>query len=165
MNRGPEPDPDGLLDDVDSALLASLADLYDQLDPVPEGIVDRVLFTLGLDDLEIELARLEVLVEPAGVRTEEHTRTITFAGQNLTVMVTSTSTAPERFRLDGWAAPGGGLPIELRIAGSSLHATADADGRFEFIDVPCGRFQLVFHPGAGSEAALRVPVVTPAVEL
>lgn len=168
VNLGPEGepvDPDAPLDDTDGAILAGLADLYTRLDPVPAGLADRVLFALELDDLEMELARLDVAAEPVGVRGEEQARTITFASQNLTVMVTSTLTQPGRFRLDGWAAPGGGLPVELRITGSSLRATADDDGRFEFIDVPTGRFQLVFHPAPGSEAALRVPVVTPAVEL
>lgn len=166
MNRRLEPaSADGQLDDIDGAIVAGVADLYSHLDPVPAGLADRILFSLELDDLEMELARLDDLTAPVGARGDEEARTITFASQSLTVMITPTVCGAGRFRLDGWAAPGGALPVELRTADGSLRVTADADGRFEFIDVAAGRLQFVFHPSAESEAALRVPVVTPAVEL
>lgn len=168
MSREPESDPagpDAPLDALDGTILSGIADLYTHLDPVPDSLVDRILFALELDDLHIELARLDELLEPAGVRGEEQARTITFASQSLTVMITPTAVGSGRFRLDGWAAPGGGLPVELRTADGSFRAVADVNGRFEFIDVPAGRLQFVFHPDGDSDAALRIPVVTPTVEL
>lgn len=159
------PSADGALDDIDEAVLKDVIAMYDAVDPVPSGLADRILFSVELDGIESELAQLEDMVAPAGARTEEEARTITFASRSLTVMVTPTPSGPGRFRLDGWAAPGAGLPVELRTATGSLHVTADETGRFEFVDVPAGRLQFVFHPGDGSAAALRVPVVTPAVEL
>lgn len=169
MNGRPEPAPDGAdapLDATDLELLAGIAALFTERDPVPRNLADRVLFALELDDLESELARLQSAVgEPVGARAEERARTVTFASESLTVMVTMTPAVGTGFRLDGWAAPGGRLPVELRTSGRSMRATADTDGRFEFADVPAGRFQLVFHPSEDGEAALRLPVVTPAVEL
>lgn len=161
--------PDGAdapLDRTDLGLLAEIAAMFTERDPVPPNLADRVLFALQLDDLEMELAQLQTTAGAfAGARAEEHARTVTFASENLTVMVTMTPTGGSRFRLDGWAAPGGDLPVELRLDGGTMSTTADADGRFEFPDVPPGRFQLVLHPAEGSGAALRLPVVTPAVEL
>ncbi|MDN5860047.1 MAG: hypothetical protein L0H84_15635 [Pseudonocardia sp.] len=159
------PSAEGALDDVDEAILKDVTALYTALDPVPPGLADRVLFSIELEGLEAELAQLDELVTPAGARTEEAARTITFSSRSITVMVTPTPAGPGRFRMDGWAAPGAGLPVELRTATGSMHATADETGRFEFVDVPAGRLQFVFHPGEGSAAALQVPVVTPAVEL
>lgn len=167
MNGRAEPpreDADAPLDDTDVGLLSEIAGLFAERDPVPPNLADRVLFALELDDLEMELARLQS-TELTGARTEEHARTVTFASENLTVMVTVTPTGPARFRLDGWAAPGASLPVELRMNGGTLRTDADTDGRFDFPDVPGGRFQLVLHPAPGTGESLRLPVVTPAVEL
>ncbi|HEU0086683.1 MAG TPA: hypothetical protein VFQ77_03385 [Pseudonocardiaceae bacterium] len=158
------PEHDAPLDEVDDAILAGLARLYDRIDPVPAGLADRIDFAVSLADLDAEVARLQhQLAEPAGVRGEERARTVTFTSESLTVMVTVTAVSNREFRMDGWAAPGGGLRVELRSESGSRDGHTDSDGRFEFDGVPLGRAQLVFHPVDGSD--LRVPVVTPAVEL
>ena len=168
MNDEPELDVQAhqLLDDADAAVIAELAQLYDRVDPVPDGLVERVGFTLTLANMEIELARLEHdYLQPIGARGEERARTVTFTADSLTVLVTITPTGTEQFRLDGWLAPGAGMRVELRLARSSNETNADDDGRFEFGRVPAGLAQLVFHPTEGGGAQLLTPVVTPALEL
>lgn len=155
-----------LCDEHDIALLAELARLYDRIDPVPEGLVERIGFTLTLADLEIELARLTYeATEPVGARGEERARTVTFTSESLTAMITITPVTVDRSRLDGWLAPGGLLDVELRTDRGNQRTTADSDGRFDFAEVPSGLVQLVLHPTEQSEIRLRAPVVTPAIEL
>lgn len=153
------------LDEADQALLAELADLYTAVDPVPDGLIDRIGLTLTLADLEIELARLTgELTEPVGARGSERIRTVTFASESMTVMITI-SPAGGMFRLDGWLAPGAPLRLELRSAQGSSEGYADAGGRFDFTGVASGLVQLVVHPTPGAPVDLRSAVVTPAVEL
>lgn len=158
------------LDEVDLDLLAQLSELYQVLDPVPAGLVDRIGFALTLVELEAELASIQSESAPlVGARGEERARTVTFSSDSLTVMVTITPSGRGEFRLDGWLAPAAALQAELRCARedgrTSVRTTADVDGRFEFDTVPEGLIQLVFHPTAGVDLDLRSPVVTPAVEL
>lgn len=155
-----------LLDDTDTELLATMAGMYDSFDPVPDGLVERIGFTLTLADLEIELARLTAEIrEPVGARGEERARTVTFSSDSLTVMVTMTPANHGGFRIDGWLAPGGSLRVELRTDGGSREVLADGNGRFEFGAVPSGLVQLVLHPTPGAAVQLSSAVVTPAVEL
>lgn len=167
------------LDRTDLGLLGELTALYDAFDPMPSLLPDLVLF--GLDGLGVsvgasaaggldaELARLvdsELAgVGPSGTRAVEHARRVTFASDNLTVMVVIHPHRDGSVRLDGWAAPGGGLRAELRSGDAVLSAECDDAGRFVFDSVPGGPVQLVLHPTALSDPVLTVPVVTPAVHL
>jgi hypothetical protein len=168
VTDGPELDAlaSQLLDETDYELIAELARVFDLLDPTPDGLVERVGFTLTLAHMEMELAKLvSDSFEPVGARGEDRARTVTFTAENLTVMVTITPTGTGRYRLDGWLAPGGGMHVELRSERGGTQTHADDDGRFEFDPVPSGLAQLVFHPTEGGEAGLLTPVVTPAIEL
>jgi hypothetical protein len=161
----------------DRALLAELRDLWAAADPVSADLVPRVLFTLRLDDLEVELAHLREVVEPAGARGADRPM-ITFTAPSLTVMVAAADADIDRRRLDGWLAPPAALRVELRSGpvGGAVRpdevrpddvrwAGADADGRFSFDDVPAGLIQLRVHPTDGAAVVLDLPVVTPAVQV
>jgi len=154
----------GQIDAQDARILTQTAALYDSLDPVPNGLVDRIQFGITLDALHAEIAELQRSGDLAGVRSSEATesQTVTFTSASLTTMVTITPTSADRVRIDGWAAPGGGVLVELRIVGAELNTTADADGRFVFEDVPRGLAQFVLRPASG---AAQPSVVTPSIEI
>ncbi len=157
----------GTIDVTDGQILESIADLYASIDPVPDGLVDRLQFGITLDALHAEVARLQRLaVEPAGARGEDAgataVQTITFTSASLTTMVTISPAGPDQVRIDGWVAPGGGVSVELRLVGNRLQATADADGRFVFDDVPRGLAQFVLRPPNGVS---HPPVITPSLDL
>jgi hypothetical protein len=159
------------LDGNDAALLGEVARLYEEVDPVPEGLLDRLSFDLALDELYAEVAEMSrvpvdlpgVRSDPAAVRTE----TLTFAAESLTAMVTVTHVGPNRVRLDGWVAPAQTLPVRLRMQQGRLETLADAAGRFSFADLPDGFVQLSFHPETGGEGGDDggSAVVTPSFEL
>jgi len=161
-----DPRPEEELSRSDAELLDQLQAMWESRDPVPEGLVERVTFAIGLDDLDVEMMRLteEVLV-PAGARGAEHVRTITFGGESITVMVTVSQEGHEAFRLDGWLAPAAALSIELRRSEGSVTTSSDEGGRFVFEEVPAGLAQLVLHPTPNSAVELRQDVVAPAVQL
>jgi hypothetical protein len=155
---------DAPLDDDDDRVLARVAALYEQIDPPPTGLVERIEFALTLDALHAEVAELQRTAEFTGVRSAEATeaRTVTFASSGLTVMITITPASADSVRLDGWAAPGGEAAVELRTESQTLRTDADADGRFVFDQVPRGMARLLLTP---SDSTALSPVVTPSIEL
>lgn len=150
------------LDDTDLALLAALRAHLDEQDPVPDGLVERIEFGLTLDALHAEVATLITLdLAAAGVRaTTEAVRTITFSSESLTTMVTVTARDAASVRVDGWAAPGAGLRVELLHAEGAVETRADDDGRFVFEQVPRGLAKFALHLPDGTRT-----VLSPAVEL
>jgi hypothetical protein len=151
------------LDALDEKILAGVAALFETLDPVPDGLVDRVQFGITLESLHAEIARLQRVDEFVGARSEGLTaQTITFTSGTLTTMITVTPTGVDTIRIDGWVAPGAGVQVELRIVGGSRHAVADDDGRFVIEGVARGLAQFILRPPPRSDAT---PVVTPSVEL
>jgi hypothetical protein len=153
------------LDDTDELLMRQLAAMYDFTDPVPPGLVERLQFGITLDALEAEIAKLQRMdAQLAGARSDGATevQTVTFTSASLTTMITVTPAGADRVRIEGWAAPGGGLQVELRIIGSKLQTTADDDGRFVFDDVPRGMAQFLLRtPGDTAHP----PVITPSMEI
>ena len=144
--------------------LNSLRAYYDEHDPVPDGLVDRIEFELTLDALHAEVATLITMdMATAHVRSApEAVRTITFTSDTLTTMVTLTPQPYGTMRVDGWAAPGAGLRVEVLFADGSRETQADADGRFVFDNVPCGLAKFALYVPRGAEVAT---VLTPTIEL
>jgi hypothetical protein len=155
-----------LIDENDLRALATLRRTYEVGDPVPPSLLERVKFAITLDNLEAEVAQLQrdSVQELAGSRSEDLLRahTVTFTSETITTMVTITPLATGAVRLDGWAAPGAHLNVEMRIGESTRSTTADTDGRFVFDEVPRGLAQFVLREHG---AAAAIPVITPAIEL
>jgi hypothetical protein len=157
----------------DEALLTQLRQVWNAADPVPGDLVERVLFTLQLEDLEVELMRLHEATEPVGARGAEPVgqrgpetaSTVTFSSETLTVMLTVSGDGAGLRRLDGWIAPAAALRVDLRRGDGAQHTVADSDGRFSFDDVPAGLVQLRIQPTAGAAVSLARPVATPAVQI
>jgi hypothetical protein len=150
----------GELDADDVRILRRVARVYDAVDPVPPGLVDRLAFGITLDALHAEIAELQRDDALVGVRgADSDVESVTFTSASLTTMITLARTA-DRVRIDGWIAPGAGVTVELRVAGEQRSTTADEDGRFVFDDVPQGLAQFVLR--APSDAR---PVVTPPIQI
>lgn len=153
----------GAIDDLDVDVLRQTAALFDTLDPVPTGLVDRVHFGLTLEALHAEVAELQRSASLVGVRadTDSDVQTVTFTSSRLTTMITVTPTSGDRVRVDGWIAPGGRVSVELRGRTESMQTESDEDGRFVFEDVPRGLAQFVLRPPTDDNRA----VVTPAIDI
>ena len=153
------------IDHDDLALLNSLRAYYDEHDPVPDGLVERIQFELTLDALQAEVATLTQLdLSTSGARgfATEAARTITFTSESATTMVTISPQGEDLVRVDGWAAPGDGIRVELLLADGARETTADEDGRFVFDSVPTGLAKFALHLPAGATSAT---VVSPTIEL
>lgn len=151
-----------LLDPADFAVLNSLRAYYDEHDPVPDGMVERIQFELTLDALHAEVATLtQIDLADAGARSAqtESVRTITFTSESMTTMVTISPEGDDTVRVDGWAAPGDGIRVEVLLADGSRETRADDDGRFVFEGVPVGLAKFALHPTGGTT------VVSPTIEL
>lgn len=165
------------LDATDAALLGEVAAIYDEVDPVPAGLIERLTFALALDEVHAEVAEISrVPVDLAGVRGDlaaVRTATITFVADSLTAMVTVTHPGPDGVRLDGWVAPAQQLQVRLRTQHEGLQTLTDATGRFSFADLAEGFVQLSFHPETGGDEgdddgggdSGGASVVTPSFEL
>jgi hypothetical protein len=154
----------GEIDDTDVRVLDQLAHLYDTLDPVPAGLVERIAFGITLDALHAEIADLQRTGDLAGVRSGEATeaQTVTFTSASLSLMITVSPLSAELARIDGWVAPGDGASVELRTATERMERTADADGRFVFENAPRGLGQFVVRLPGQDEP--HPPVITPSIE-
>lgn len=155
------------LDENDLALLAEVQRLYDEADPIPADLVERVQFALALDEVYAEVAHLTRMpLDALAVRGEAvtgtRTETLTFSAERLTAMVT-VSRLGDRLRIDGWIAPPAELEVRLRMQGERRQVIADESGRFIIDDLPEGFAQLSFHP-TDSEDADGV-IVTPLFQL
>jgi hypothetical protein len=155
------------LSEADYALLDSLQALYDEIDPVPDGLVERIQFEITLDALHAEVATLTQLdLAGSGARSAstESVRTITFTAETVTTMVTISPQTDGSVRVDGWVAPGGGLLVEVLLAeGEARRTRADDDGRFVMEDLPAGLAKFALHTtdAVGSPHT----VVSPTIEL
>lgn len=147
---------DDLLDCVDAGILYDVRRLWDAVDPVPAGLVDRIQFALNVAAMEAELAELTT-AQPAGIRGSDETDTITFTAGSLSLMITTQATL-HSVRIDGWVTSEQAT-VDIVAEGATLTTRPDQRGRFSVSDVPRGRAHFVVHrPG------LR-PVVTPSIDI
>jgi len=171
MNEDPQLDELAAqaLDDTDATTLAAVRALYDATDPVPADLVERVNFSLALDEMFDEVARMtRVPLDTLAVRGDQstgtRTETLTFSADRLTAMVTVSRVAPGQLRLDGWLAPPGQWRVRLRLQGKGERdEVADEQGRFSFEGLDEGFGQLSFHPV--DDDAVENAVVTPLFQL
>lgn len=141
------------LDNDDLVVLNAIRAMYDEADPVPDGLVERIQFEITLDALEAELATLTQLdLAGTGARgtATESVRTITFTSESLTTMVTLTPQPGGLVRVDGWAAPGAGIRVEVLLSTGPRETYADEDGRFVFDQLPSGLAKFALHVSTDS---------------
>ncbi|GAB7006558.1 hypothetical protein JCM18899A_40310 [Nocardioides sp. AN3] len=153
-------------------LLAVVRSAYEENDPVPPGLVDRMQAVArgGAEDLGISLelelmTLLEQSSELAGTRsagdaTTRSVYTLRFVHGQLDLLL---RVAPEgeASRIDGWVVPP--EPITVRVVhddGSTYAAVVSETGRFDIADVPLGLVRLRLEPHDD-----RPPFVTPSFEI
>jgi hypothetical protein len=146
---------------ADDELMAQVARLVNDLDPMPPGLVERAQFAVAIDDIddiELEIAHWADNRTLAGVR-GGMPGTITFFVGDLTVMVNVTRTG-ERQRIDGWLVPAGAHGVEVRVAEHGSSTTiADEGGRFVLTEVPRGTTQLLVRINAEQSRTVATPTV------
>jgi hypothetical protein len=160
-------------DEIDRAILDQLRDTYVLTDPPPAELDERVRFAIALENIDVEVARLqEDLLIGSGARGEDRTRTITFDCHSLTIMITIVDIGDDGVRLDGWLAPAARRQIELRVAepsvdaaGSSRVVTTEDTGRFVFDHVGHGLVQLLVRSVEQTDDEPVPTVVTPSLLL
>jgi len=111
MNASPEPEMTLAaepLDAVDLHLLDALRHIHQDLDPVPEDLVDRVKFAMTVAALEADVAEIVSSASLETVRGTDYDRadTVTFASEGLSVMVSIEHGATTKADIIGWIASG-----------------------------------------------------------
>jgi len=145
-------------------LLVALKRTFEEMDPVPEGLTERVLVAVAVDDLELEYELLTMVhrsQQLAGVRGGDDQKLVMeFTASGITVMLRISPVNANHRRIDGWVTRTvpDGEPVELTASlwqeTGTTDSTVGAHGRFEFASVPGGlsRLDLV---AAGSDTAFR----------
>lgn len=149
----------------DAALLRALRQTWEQIDPVPADLVDRMVAVVAAADLTREYALL-ALVEGdalAAVRGDAEMLTLQFSDGTTSVLVHTTETESGGRRIDGWVDAAASEVVLLRDDADD-DAVAVQQGRFAFEDVAAGvlRLRVVLEGEAPDGAAV---LTTPRFEI
>jgi hypothetical protein len=136
----------------DERLFADVRRASDAFDPVPDGMVERMVAVtrdIADHDPDLELQLLLVVErfdELVGTRGGARSYTLRFGGEGVDLLVrVGTSEEEGRARLDGWLVPAESAPVEIREVGGegrTYEGVAEATGRFEFPDLPTGFYRV-----------------------
>lgn len=136
----------------DDHLFADVRRASDAFDPMPDGMVDRmVAVTRDIadhdPDLELQLMLVvERFEELVGTRGGARSYTLRFGGEGVDLLVrVGISEEEGRARLDGWLVPAAPAPVQIREVGGEARVyegVAEASGRFEFPDLPTGFYRV-----------------------
>lgn len=144
---------------ADAALFARLRSVWEEVDPVPADLVDRMVASVAVEDLTREYALL-TLVEGslAAVRGEADTATLQFSDGTTTVLLHVSATESGARRVDGWV-DASALAIRLSQGEREWTAEPGEHGRFAFDEVPPGvaRLRLVVKDATGELREFQTP--------
>ncbi len=144
----------------DAALFARLRAVWQTVDPVPAGLVDRMVAAVAVQDLsrEYEMLTLVETAELSAVRSDTDASTLQFTDGTTTVLVHVTTGERGTRRVDGWI---DAEALAVKLAQGEREWTADAGegGRFAFDDVPPGlsRVRLVVRDADGELHDFQTP--------
>ncbi len=147
--------------DTDAALFRELRRTWEQVDPAPADLVDRMVAAVATADLSREYALLTLVSQSdlAAVRGEADALTMQFSDGTTSVLVHVVPAAGGRRRIDGWV-DAASVSVEL-VQDDQTWTTASDHGRFAFEEVPAGmtRLRVVLEQttDAGAPAELHTP--------
>lgn len=141
----PDLTPDSPADPEDARLLDELRGLWEAADPVPEGLIERVITDLAMADLDsdIEMLRLLEQATPAGTRTATGAESVSRFGADGATLLLHLTGAGERRLLVGWIDPPQRAVVSLVTPTGATEVAADESGRFEFEARPGDRARIV----------------------
>jgi hypothetical protein len=163
--KSSDPAPHEPMDDLDFEILDGIRERFEQADPMPADLPERIRFSLAMRDLEAEVARLAAEDSSLAARGAEQSRTVTFDSDSLTIMIRIDSNRDGTARIDGWLAPAQCREIEMQTISDTLRITSDDQGRFAFASVPRGTARLVIRAMDQGPSGAGRSVVTPALVL
>jgi hypothetical protein len=166
--KSPDDAADRPVDVFDLAILDGIRAIFEQVDPMPADLPERVRFSLALRGMETEVARLVAEEDPrlAGARGTEQSRTVTFDSASLSIIIRIEENKGGSVRIDGWLAPPQRREIEMQTSAETHRVSSDDRGRFALGEVPQGPARLVVVGAAERDRSGRGPtVVTPALVL
>ena len=144
---------------ADAALFARMRRMWEEIDPVPADLVDRMVAAVAVEDLSREYALL-TLVEGslAAVRGESDTATLQFSDGTTTVLLHVTATEDGGRRVDGWV-DAAALAIRLVQDDREWATDPGEHGRFAFEEVApgVGRLRLVVRDADGALRDFQTP--------
>lgn len=124
---------------ADAALFARLRRMWQQVDPVPADLVDRMVAAVAVADLSREYALLTLVEGSAleAVRGEADTATLQFSDGTTSVLLHVTATEGGGRRIDGWT-DAEALAIRIVQGEREWAAESSEHGRFAFDELPAG---------------------------
>ncbi|MEV8368720.1 hypothetical protein [Microbacterium sp. NPDC064584] len=144
---------------ADAALFARMRLMWQEVDPAPADLVDRMVAAVAVEDLSREYALL-TLVEGdlAAVRGESDTATLQFSDGTTSVLLHVSATEDGARRIDGWV-DAAALAIRLVQGEREFSTDPGEHGRFAFDSVPAGvsRLRLVVRDAGGEMHDFQTP--------
>lgn len=121
-----------------AALFARLRAVFDERDPVPADLVERMVAAVAVADLSTEYALLTLVEDAASaVRGDAETTTLQFSDGTASVLLHISRATDRRRRLDGWV-EADAEEILLEQGARTWTTVPDGNGRFVFDGIPPG---------------------------
>lgn len=144
---------------ADAATYAALRRTWSAVDPVPVGLIDRMVAAVAVEDLSREYELLTLVEgEVVAVRSETDTMTLQFSSGLVNVLIHVTAEDDGSSRVDGWI-EGTALAVRLLQDETVLDAGAAENGRFALTAVPHGlsRLRIVIRDDSGDLREFETP--------
>lgn len=146
----------------DAEVFARLRTLWREVDPMPAGLIDRMVAAVAADDLNHEYALLTLVEGQLGaVRGDADALTLQFSDGTTSILLHVTTTASGRRRVDGWVDTAT-AEILLTQGERTISTSPEETGRFVFDEVPHGLTHVRLTTGDGGDART---LATPQFEL
>lgn len=151
----------------DDVSLRDLRRMWDLRDPMPDGLVEKVLVALGTEDLDTEYELLHLMErtrELSGVRGDGEALTIAFSGGSFSLLLRVSELSARHCRVDGWVTPAQSMRVTVTQQDTTQEAVVDSRGRFEIARMPTGLTRFFLRSQEADDTA-EGTFATPIVEL